>query len=83
MNECSCGVARRKFWIWADSNGELHASNFEPTSGKVRAVYAATARDALLPIVEHRAPKHQVQDVDNLAVGWEGRCSTIVAAAAS
>lgn len=82
MNECACGVQRRKFWVWRDSSGVLHASSFKPTSGAVQSVIAATGRDALLPIAEHRAPKHQVHDGDNPVVGWEGRCSTVLSAAA-
>jgi hypothetical protein len=61
----------------------LHASSFRPSSGSVQAVIAATARDALLPIAEHRAPKHQVHDADNPAVGWDGRCSTVVSIGAA
>ncbi len=80
MNECACGVARRQFWVWRDSSDVLHASSFKPTSGAVQSVIASTARDALLPIAEHRAPKHQVHDGENPAIGWEGRCSTVLAA---
>lgn len=83
MSECACGAARRTFWIWRDANDSLHASGFKPSSGIVRSVVAATARDALLPVVEQRAPKHQVHDADDRAVGWEGRCSTALAPAAS
>lgn len=83
VNECACGAARRKFWIWEDSNGVLHASSFQPSASSVRAMIAATARDALLPIGEKRAPKHQVHDAEDMTVGWEGRCSTTLTAAAS
>lgn len=83
MSDCACGAPRRRFWVWRDVNGVLHASSFRPSTGAVQSVYASTARDALLPIAEHRAPKHQVHDADNLAVGWEGRCSTTLSAAAS
>lgn len=83
MNECACGEARRQFWIWEDAGGTLHASNFQPSSGAVRAVYAVTARDALLPIVERRAPRHQVHDVHEAGVGWEGRCASTLATAAN
>lgn len=83
MNECACGAPRRKFWVWRDANDVLHASHFQPSSGVVQAVLAATARDALLPIAERRAPKHQVHDADNPTSGWEGRCSTALSAAAS
>lgn len=83
MNECACGVARRTFWVWQDSNGVLHASSFQPTTGTLHAVIAATARDALLPTVEKRAPKHQVHDADNPKKGWEGRCSMVLSAVAS
>ena len=83
MNECACGASRRKFWVWRDSNEVLHASGFEPSSGIVQTVIAATARDALLPVAERRAPKHQVHDADDRTKGWEGRCSTALTAAAS
>ena len=83
MEDCACGVSRRKFWIWRDSNDILHASAFAPTAGAVRAVIAATARDALLPVNDGRAPKHQVNDADDPSVMWEGRCQAGVAAAAS
>lgn len=83
MNECACGTARRKFWVWRDGNGVLHASAFQPSTGAVQAVIAATARDALLPLAERRAPKHQVHDADNPAVGWDGRCQTTVSLAAA
>ena len=83
MNECACGAPRRVFWIWRDSNDVLHASSFKPTTGIVRAVIAATARDALLPVVEQRAPKHQVHDAEDNKVGWEGRCQTVLSAFAS
>lgn len=83
MNECACGATRRKFWVWRDANGVLHASGFQPSTGVVQAVIAATARDALLPVAERRAPKHQVHDADDRTKGWEGRCSTPLTAAAS
>lgn len=82
MNECACGAARRQFWVWSDSNGTLHASSFQPTSGVMHSVIAATAIDALLPETERRAPKHQVHDAENPKEGWEGRCSTTLTAAA-
>lgn len=83
MNQCACGMSRRKFWVWADAKGVMHASSFEPTSGTTRVMIAATARDALLPLVEKRAPKHQVHDADDMKVGWEGRCQATLTAAAS
>ena len=83
VESCECGVARRKFWIWRDGNDVLHASAFAPTSGGVRAVMAATARDALLPVSEGGIPKHQVQDVDDPSQIWEGRCQAGMAKAAS
>lgn len=82
-SDCACGASRREFWVWRDSNDVLHASSFRPSTGSVQAVIAATARDALLPIAEHRAPKHQVHDAENPTTGWEGRCSTPLSAAAS
>jgi len=83
MDNCACGANRRKFWIWRDGNDTLHASAFAPTSGAVRAVIAATARDALLPVTDGRAPKHQVQDLDDPSQIWEGRCQASLAAVAS
>lgn len=80
MSNCTCGVDRRKFWLWRDSNGELHASRFAPTAGAVRAVYAATARDALWATSEGRhQPKHSVHDVDDASQHWEGRCGAAMA----
>ena len=83
MENCDCGVARRRFWIWRDDTGTLHASSFEPTSGTVRALIAATARDALLPITGNRPPKHRVEDADDPSQSWEGRCQSSLAAVAS
>lgn len=74
MNNCTCGSDRRQFWLWRDSNGELHASRFAPTTGAVRAVYATTARDALWAASNVRQPKHDVHDVDDSQAYWEGRC---------
>jgi hypothetical protein len=75
LETCECGVPLRKFWVWRDSNDVLHASAFEPTSGVEMAVYAATARDALLPMTGGRAPKHDVRSVDDPSRVWEGRCA--------
>jgi hypothetical protein len=83
VENCSCGASRRMFWVWRDSNDVLHASSFRPTSGSVQAVVASTARDALLPISDGRLPKHDVYDVDDPTVAWEGRCAQTLAAAAS
>ncbi|MGI8968453.1 MAG: hypothetical protein ACR2GA_05040 [Chloroflexota bacterium] len=83
MNECSCGAPRRQFWIWEDVNGVLHASSFRPSAGVTDSVIAATARDALLPVVEKRAPKHQVHDAAHHSKGWEGRCSATLLAVAN
>ncbi|HLJ66050.1 MAG TPA: hypothetical protein VKX16_01660 [Chloroflexota bacterium] len=82
METCECGAARRKFWIWRDSNNVLHASSFEPTSGTVKTVIAATARDALLPMTSTRPPKHRVEDADDPSQVWEGRCESTIAVAA-
>jgi hypothetical protein len=81
VDECSCGAPRRRFWVWRDANQELHASSFKPTSGAVQCIIAATARDALLPIVESRVPKHDVQDADDPSILWEGRCAALNEAA--
>lgn len=83
MEDCSCGARRRLFWVWEDANGVLHASGFNPSSGKVRAMVAATARDALLPVTGERPPKHQVHDADDPSQMWDGRCQTSLAMAAS
>ncbi len=80
MNKCPCGVDRRRFWLWRDSNGELHASRFAPTTGAVRSVYASTARDALWAAGTARLPKHHVTDVDDSQSNWDGRCSPAQAA---
>ena len=83
MENCSCGAARRQFWVWRDANGVLHASSFKPTTGEVRALIASTARDALLPL-DGRTPKHLVEDAQDPAIRWEGRCmESSMAAAAS
>lgn len=77
MENCACGFQLRKYWLWHDSNAALHASAFEPTSGAVRAVYAANARDAVLPTTESAAPKHDVLAGDDPTVRWEGRCTVL------
>ncbi len=79
MSNCSCGIDRRKFWLWRDSNGELHASRFAPTNGAVRAVYATTARDALWAASDARQPKHDVHDIDGDRHYREGRCGAAIA----
>jgi hypothetical protein len=83
VEDCACGAPRRKFWIWRDGNDVLHASAFAPTTGGVRAVIAATARDALLAVTGNGTPKHQVHDADAPSQVWEGRCQASMAAAAS
>lgn len=75
MESCQCGAQRRKFWLWRDQAGHLHASAFEPSNGTERVVYAATVRDALLAATRTRQPKHTVTDADNPLESWEGRCS--------
>jgi len=82
MENCSCGSTRRMFGVWRDGNEVLHASSFKPTAGEVRAVIASTARDALLPL-DGRMPKHDVQDVENPSIRWQGRCSQTAQQAAS
>ncbi len=77
VDTCSCGVARKKFWIWADDNGVMHASHFAPTAGAIRAVLAATARDALLPTKDGAVPKHMVTDAEDPSVSWDGRCANV------
>jgi hypothetical protein len=74
MESCECGMDRKKFWLWRDSNGEMHASRFPPTQGAVGSVIAATARDALLSGTNGNKPKHYVRDADNPGLIWEGRC---------
>lgn len=75
MDSCVCGVPRKKFWLWRDDNGVIHASAFAPTAGAIGAVIAATARDALVPITNGAMPKHGVQDAEDPALVWAGRCS--------
>lgn len=65
--------------MWRDTGGGLHASSYRPTNGTVRAVLAATARDALLPIVDGHTPKHGVWDADDMTTTWEGRCTAVSA----
>ena len=79
MTSCSCGVERKTFWLWRDNDGVLHASGFRPSQGTVRAVLAATARDALLPMQDGAVPKHTVTDVDDSTIFWDGRCSKVAA----
>jgi hypothetical protein len=68
-------MQRKMFWLWRDTGGGLHASSYRPTNGTIRAVIAATARDALLPLTDGRSPKHSVRDADDPSQSWEGRCS--------
>ena len=77
METCSCGATLRKFWLWRDVNGTLHASGFAPSAGSVRVVFAATARDALLPLTGGGVPKHAVSDVDDATARWDGRCAAL------
>jgi hypothetical protein len=84
METCECGVARREFWLWRDAGGEMHASRFPPSNGGVRAVFAATARDALWSAVDGHTPKHDVTAVDDPTDVVKGRCvETRVAAEAA
>lgn len=82
MENCTCGAKRRQFWLWRDTNGELHASAFMPTQNAELSVYATTVRDALLSQVDGQMPKHRVTDADNPARFWEGRCAVPLANAA-
>lgn len=75
MENCICGADRKQFWLWRDGNGTLHASHFRPTNGLERSVFAATARDALLPVLGGGVPRHRVNDVDDPQVLWDGRCT--------
>lgn len=80
METCGCGASLRTFWIWRDSSGTLHASAFKPTSEAEEALYATTARDALLPLSGNKTPKHDVRSVNNPSQFWEGRCATAMVA---
>jgi hypothetical protein len=75
LEQCTCGVARKQFWLWRDGNGGLHASHFPPSSGLERSVIAATARDALLPLLGTGVPRHGVHDAEDPSVHWPGRCA--------
>lgn len=75
MEECTCGVSLKQFWLWRDGNGSLHASHFRPSTGLERSVFAVTARDALLPLVGAGVPRHRVNDADDPALQWPGRCA--------
>ena len=81
METCPCGVERRQFWLWADTNGGVHASRFVPTSGHIRTVYAATSRDALLSGLQGRPPRHRVTDAEDPSKIWSGRCEEVNAVA--
>jgi hypothetical protein len=73
--ECTCGVSLKRFWLWRDGNGSLHASHFCPSVGLERSVFAVTARDALVPVLGTGVPRHRVNDAENPAIGWPGRCA--------
>jgi hypothetical protein len=79
-DSCLCGVERKRFWIWRDDNGVMHASHFAPTNGAVRSVVAATARDALLPLRDGAVPKHMVTDAEDSTISWDGRCASVTSA---
>ncbi|GAC1328840.1 MAG: hypothetical protein NVS2B16_34430 [Chloroflexota bacterium] len=81
MENCSCGMMRKQYWLWRDTNGILHASGFQPTSGVERSIWAVNARDALMPFLDEGPGKHDVTDVDDASVIWEGRCSSLSATA--
>lgn len=74
VEQCACGAELKQFWLWRDGNGRLHASHFLPSVGLERAVMAASARDALLPI-SGGAPRHVVADVNDPALAWQGLCA--------
>lgn len=80
METCSCGASLRTFWVWRDSKNVLHASAFKPTAESEQALYATTARDALLPLSGDRTPKHDVRSVDDPSQTWHGRCSELLVA---
>lgn len=75
IEPCCCGQQRRRFWLWKDGSGGVHASRFEPTDGAFRTVLAATARDALLSFSGAPQPKHSVRDDQDPTAHWRGRCS--------
>lgn len=79
MEVCGCGAALRTFWVWRDSGGVLHASAFKPTSQPEQALYATTARDALIPLSGERVPKHDVRSADEPGRVWQGRCAGTLA----
>ncbi|HEY8686390.1 MAG TPA: hypothetical protein VIO57_12355 [Chloroflexota bacterium] len=75
METCGCGASLRTFWVWRDSKDVLHASAFKPSSESEQALYATTARDALLPLSGNKTPKHDVRSVSDPSQAWEGRCA--------
>jgi hypothetical protein len=80
METCGCGASLRTFWVWRDSKDVLHASAFKPTAEPEQALYATTARDALLPLSGDRTPKHDVRSVDDPSRVWHGRCAAVLVA---
>jgi len=77
MENCSCGVRRKQYWLWRDTHGILHEAGSHLGNSVERSIWAINARDALLPFIEDGPPKHDVSDVDDVNVVWEGRCALL------
>ena len=79
MDSCSCGVARKQFWLWRDGSNVLHASRFEPSGAIEGSVRAVNAYDAVASAAAGTLPKHDVEIVGDTVHARQGRCSLAAA----
>jgi len=79
MESCSCGVARKQFWLWRDGSNVLHASRFEPSGVVEGSVRAVNAFDAVASTAPDISPKHDVEVLGDGANTRQGRCSLVTA----